>query len=356
MSPIIFTILVVGVAWIAIFISAPKETVQDEFYRQEVATEVFQKSLHGITQDGCTAISSMPKLDVLVVGNSHVYSGIDSYELAKAFPGQRTAVCSYGIFHLSNFDPLFSYLDSLEMKPRRIIWVIDFYMISESLIEDDAEQARKIFFDEATRQITYKKWNENIELGKPILGRTAEEYDDWFNKHSQAIANLDPNKVAAVVRANTLRDERETLEFFLKLKPNPNLARDLEGLCKSFKLRSIKADAIVSPVPPSEFWEPGYPDDLEERFSSLSAFFEESMPCLNNVVQLSLTDLNLDVRHFLNIIFEDFFDYKIFDDPETFQAKYEALNETQQRRFYDAHHLNPLGAKVFTRQVMEKLN
>ncbi|MDA9009626.1 hypothetical protein N9K16_06715 [Alphaproteobacteria bacterium] len=243
----------------------------------------------------------------------------------------------------------------MELKPSRILWVVNIGMSTISLVEDHAEESYRILFDKALRGAVYQRWGENQKSGLPILGKTESSYHDWFNAHKQKIESLDLDLVETSIQKFSFLDEIETLNFVPRLVANPRLNIDMGNLCKEFAIRGIQLNLIISPTPRAELWESGYPEEFLTQFSTQAELFREHTTCAKTVLAKPLKDWGIDVRHFLNQVFDDEFDYESFEDFESYWQTYQELDKEKQRTFYDVHHLNPLGAQLFTRKVMQEI-
>lgn len=345
--------VIVGVFWAglagAYWLNRPEPP---EFFEQVHSPE-FRMGLYNKGAESCVALASLDRLDVLVVGNSHVYAGIDAEAVAQAFPRQRTGVCALGTMRLEFLGHLFDYLDLHGLAPRRLILVVDPSALS--LFDIDDEQVRTTLFDEAVRTPILTEWTTARDQGLPLLGQTVAEIREQINFHEAQIEALDLNSVEQILAENTLRHEAYVNAFIGRMRLRPTLERELNEFCTQTRQRRMVVDIVGVP---------GGPFDLVEHPLEVNGIsiangveqFVDAFPCERRVVNRTLEGWGLDVRYRLNRLLDDEFDYAMFADPDSFAERYAALPDNRTRHYaYDSSHLNRVGARKFTQMAMREL-
>ncbi|XBQ16856.1 MAG: hypothetical protein ABL308_03025 [Oceanicaulis sp.] len=352
-SPRLFVVLVALAVWPAsIFLFAPRPEAPGEF-AEDVVSEDFLLSLYNIDKEACVALASLDRLDVLVVGNSHVYSGIDAWELAQAFPDRQTGVCAFGTWHLGTFDLLIDYLDHHGLEPRRLIWIVDPYFLQKPL-NDYLPDQQATLFDPVARSAVFDRWRTNLAQGSPISGVAAATLRAQIDEVEARTRALDREAAEALVLDVEFVHERHQ-GVYAGVEPDPAAPAALKRICRALSARGIAVDVVVSPMPRPEFVA-----DLPIEFSvdpyGLGPLFQEAMPCIDRLIDRPvLEDWGLDVRFLFNRGFDPEFPYDWIADRPAFEAGYATLPRRRQGAFYDVHHLNRAGARLFTRRVMEDL-
>lgn len=122
--------------------------------------------------------------------------------------------------------------------------------------------------------------------------------------------------------------------------------------------RGIRLDIVISPFQESLFHE--VEKSLgAERMGELIATADKVrayIDCSTMEIELSLADWGLDERHFINRSAQEDYDYSIWNNAEAFNAALEDMPGRAQLRVIDPDHLNPIGAEIFTKALVEKLD
>ncbi|MEL6567051.1 MAG: hypothetical protein AAFQ22_01440 [Pseudomonadota bacterium] len=355
--PFIFLFVLLALVWPAAFYFHRLNASDDNAFREVVSSDAFRMGLRLKSPDGCVALASMDRLNLVIVGNSHVFDGIDVHELAEAYPGKSVGVCALGHWNTDAFAPFLGYLDDQGLAPERVIWVADLGTLG--VVPTSAEfqtYYEALFSEPSVRAETQDVWTENIENGRPALGVSETDYANGLAQMHEALADVDPQNVEAIVRAHDLHDEIATRQLLKQLELNPRNDRNLRQLCAGITQRSITLDIVVYPLLPTtiELGDAGTADT--ELAMDIGGYLTETMECARRVVDAPLAEWQLDARHFINRWDTPGYDYGLWNDAESFAARYDALSGPDRARLFDTDHLNPVGAKIFTRELVRRLD
>jgi hypothetical protein len=348
-----FILLVAVLVWVPalwFWIDATPDTYE---FADVLQSENTLRTFDHRNGNGCAALAAQPGVDILVVGNSHTYAGIDHYTLARQFPDHRTGVCSHGVWHTDSFLPLFDFLDDHEVLPQTIIWVVDAYFLMDQIDSDYSRMMREMIENPAFVQEKQVEWEQNLDQTGFLTGEDFKELQAGRDLSETELFSRPSDFYEGLVRRHTFLHEQRNSRFF-SLGEDQSLDTKLRAVCRLVAARDIEFHLVASPLPPAELAEYLTPE-IEARMFNVADILAQRMPCVRSALSDDLAGWGLDMRHFFNRFANPEFPYGVFDDMDRFEHDYAALTRSQQLFFYDATHLNPFGAEIFTRELASRL-
>ena len=308
--------------------------------------------LSGTRGEGVAQCLALPYQapEVIVIGSSHVNAGIDAAEFAKA-SRLRTGLCALPRFNTDTLGQFVDYLDRHAMRPERIVWMADIGALLRGRLDAQRLQDSETLFTDARLQAeTARGWLARAQDGEPPLAMSSGVFRSRLAAQETALAGLDAAQVRrrleesrAVVFSRIFAIER-------RFEPHPNWQRNVAAFCEALDARGIALDVVISPLPDetaalAEF-------DPQEQLDALRS----AMPCVGRGVARDQAAWGLDTLHFVARRLDFDYDYAVWGrDPAEFEAYVASLPPEIANTVFDVDHLNAVGARVFTRELVEAL-
>jgi len=353
----IFILLFVLIIWPLSFLFFRAKSPETKVISDIVSTKAFLSTLQNKTTDACTSMAYMDRIDVVIVGSSLAYADIDPLILSEEFGGQSVAVCALSGWNTDYFVPFFKYLKEHNIAPARLIWLADDSShIRVHLHDERLKQAEGALFNAEFRNKLTQKWVETLGT-KEAFEKALEDYQKRLEFHSERLRNLSVEDVTKIALETDFASETAVLNIAKKAKPVPQNIDKLRKLCANISQRSIIFDIVIAPGPTTseEILSDSIKSSQALESVSLESYYQKNVPCVRSIVSKPLAEWNLDNRYFLNRDLRDDYPYDIWENPALFSESYEALGRRDQLRFYDANHLNGVGATIFTKSFVESL-
>jgi hypothetical protein len=356
-----FTFLAIaGLAIAAGLILADRRTGKADAFTDIVRSEDFQAGQrYRRGGDGCIALTAMDDVDVLVVGSSQAYAGIDAVTLANRFAPQSTAVCALPAWTMDHFALLIEFLEEQRITPRRIIWIADAVSVLETSVTDARlERARETFQSKEYQDLIRGQWAAMIERTGSPFPIDAEERRRRLARQFEALTALSVSDIEAVI---TRRDMAsfETLANLLEgAGPYPGRAALLAQFCAALDQRGIMLDVIVGPPPQATIARMQALDnpDLPASLEALGSDLEAWLPCARRVIARDASGWGLDLRHYVNRMGDSDYPYEVWRGAEAYAAYADRLGRTGRIDSFDGNHLNLAGAALFTEAMIDALD
>ncbi len=304
---------------------------------RSAAQDDFLASMRTNTSLGCQTLRARAPT-LLIIGDSHAYSGVDFRQLQQLLPDQRVSGCTMAGLAIDSLDLLTAYMDTNDIYPPAIVLLTSPYEFIDTPIKPTRLQQHRDILNSSSSSITTNAVQALRYLsGQPVFGTTAAHELARLNRHQPQIMRQDPKTVDALME--TTRDLNSPTTSFLDLPPARTNAQVISRFCNWIKAHSITLFALH--VPESPF--------MTRLRGNLDWYWNE-MARLNTcgtTYHGPLLSRDIDPRHFINRNFSDDYDYSIWTqgtDPEKILPA------------FDPDHLNPLGARLFSRNLADWLS
>lgn len=355
-KPVLFLLFFAVIIWPLNYVIHYAQPARDAEFSDIIASDEFKMGLYGDPVSGCVSLGAMKSVDMVVVGNSHVYAGVDAYVLSRVFPDKTIAVCGFSLWNLDTFDVFMSYLTELRLAPKDIVWLVDFGSIVDH--QNSLKRTKPIhhdyFFNKTTRAEVHNRWKNNIDNGEAVLELSSNQYFSQIDTHKAHLLKRNLATVNEIVYNTEFRDGLKLIKWFERSKVLPDIDRKTRQLCATLSQRNINL-TLVSQVIPIQSRELFHKTQFSDDILNTADYLNHRMPCVRQYIKPSLEDTGLDARYFFNRQMKDDFPYEILDNPDDFNKAYEKLSKREQARFYDLTHLNPVGAAQHTEFWAKKL-
>ncbi|MEO1038075.1 MAG: hypothetical protein AAFX09_00900 [Pseudomonadota bacterium] len=304
--------------------------------------------------EACIALAVRGDVDLLIVGSSHAYAGIDPFILAQAGPGQSAALCAVAGWNALSFAALIEFLETERITPRRLVWLADGAAMRQLPNgERFVEMIERFLLDASHQRSVQENWRDAIDEGHAVFRLDEAGREDRLERQRDGLARINPEAVEALATGPG-RASLDVLKTAMeRSEPLPGARQALRRLCSQAVQRNIRLDVVLSPVP----------DGTVQAMSGLLASPEEladalgeSLPCARRVIHRPLEQWGLDARHFVNRSADPDYSYEIWNDPDAFITHYESLSPRARLDVYDSNHLNAAGAEIFTRAVLQAID
>ena len=325
-----------------------------------VRSEDFQAGLrYQRAGEGCVALTAMEDVDVIIIGSSQAFAGIDAVTLARRFAPQTTAVCALPAWAVGHFDLFVAFLEAQRLTPRRIIWIADAMAILEtSASQDWLTQARQVFESRDVQAGVRGQWSASIERsGAPFPIDSAERLSR-LDRQREGIARLSVSNMEAVLASREMASMAFLANYLETARPYPRREQRLAQVCAALDQRGVALDIVVGPVPDQTIAHmQALPNPaLTPTLDDLGAQLKDLTPCARRVIARRAGDWGLDLRHYVNRMARPGYPYEIWDSPEAFAAHADGLDRSAHINLFDGNHLNLAGAVIFTEALAEAVN
>jgi len=320
-----------------------------------VSSDEFLMDLQNKSPDGCIALMHMDSVDVVLVGSSTAYSHVDAYILSEGFEGSTVGVCALAAWNADFFDYFFLFLKENHIDPDRIIWLVDQYSHLELTNHDKRKAyAISVFSDEALQQKKLEEWIEAYMADDYSRRKAKSEYNQKIDRHEEEISFLSLETVEEIVRQIEFPSVATLAKVLETAKPNPDNKNKLRKICDHIEQHSIHLDIVIAPIPKETelAFSKGEASLSSLEGVGLREYYQKYVQCERSLVEASLKDWGLDARYFVNRKLKPAYPYEIWNDRETFQARYDAMHPKLRSQLYDDSHMNGVGAVLFTEDLV----
>lgn len=314
-----------------IFLATQSNPFQRLAFRTLVSDEEY---LIGIRESnlGCTTLS-IRGAEVLVIGDSHAYAGWD-FVLLESYLNEKIGGCALGGLYVETLPVFIDKLVSNSLTPpKHIILSVSPRMFWESQTKSEQIGAHTALLDALTDDIS--PFLRRFFRREPL---PSERINSAVPRHRQKIGTLSQEQIRSKLNESrgTLRTLRDWEARLREVRFAPALTESINDVCDRIRTKGIKMSVVH--VPESPYLETLYPQWVWARYVAELRRFEA---CADIVVANKSSEFGLTNRHYVNRLLDDGFDYRQWSEPDPL---------TDDRAF-DADHMNPLGANLFTRGV-----
>lgn len=323
-----------------------------------VSTKGFLSTLQNKDADACLAMTYMERVDVVVVGSSLAYANVDPLVLSEEFGGKSVAVCALSGWNTDFFELFFKFLKENNIAPNRVVWLADGASSIRFKIHDKrVENAKNVIFNDDFRNKTAQKWTEALGT-KEQSQATLKSYQDRLAHHSHQLSILSNKKVTRIILDTDFKSET-ALDVIAKTAiAVPDNEDKLQKLCANILQRSMVLDIVIAPVPTTtnttNFTKLFETSNIVKD-SPVASYYKDNVDCARSVISDNLEYWGLDNRFYVNRGLRDDFPYDMWDEPASFDTRFNTLSAREQRWFYDSSHLNGVGATIFTKELVKRL-
>lgn len=273
--------------------------------------------------------------EAIVVGDSHTYAAWDFAELERRL-GLRLGACALGGLYAETVPTLLDYILREVPRPRQIILGLSPRMFWESPTKQEQVDFHNYLLK--TMEQDASAFVRRAVLGK-ALPRDGES--EAIARHASRIDALDEGSIVARLDRSTgtiktLKDWNARLND-LRFAADP--VKSGQQICQS--VRASGANLWVLHVPESPYLEARYSQEVWQRYGQA---VKALAPCAEKVLLDPASSYGLGNRHYVNRQLLDSHDYAVWQ----MQAP---LGDDLA---FDADHLNPVGARFFTRKALER--
>lgn len=274
--------------------------------------------------------------EVIVLGDSHTYAAWDFAELERRLR-LRVGACALGGLYAESVPALLAYALRETLRPRRIVLGLSPRMFWES----PTKQEQIDFHDYLLKTM---EQDASAFVRRAIFGQALprDGESEAIGRHASRIEALDEASVGA--RLDRSRGSIKTLrEWITRLGElrfaayPPHLG---EQVCRL--VQAAGATLWVLHVPESPYLEAHYSREVWERYGQA---IKALAPCAGKVLLDPATSYGLGNRHYVNRQLLDSHDY----------AAWHLQVPLSDDLAFDADHLNPVGARLFTGKVLDRL-
>ncbi|MEC9345888.1 MAG: hypothetical protein VYB54_06660 [Pseudomonadota bacterium] len=322
-----------------------------------VSSEPFLAGQWNNFRASCSSLIARRHLDLLVVGNSHADRSIDMYELARAYPGQNVGLCAWPAWDSGYFGPFMAFLDRFDVTVDRMIWIADLGSLNspgDGLLTKLRTAFEVHLRDDAANMVQWLEWSARDALFSAPLGISIDARNETILRQARAHDHIDPRKADAIVTRYPLpaRDRLIYLVTQTGAQRNPELAADLHDLCRILEAQNTRLDVVIYPV--LDITREIISESAGRQTPDTASELQNALSCVDSIFERPIADWGLDIRHFINL--NRPYTLDIWQDPESFSAKFSSLETSRQKMLLDFDHTNALGAKIFTEKLIEILD
>jgi len=324
--------LAVGLMYLAGMLASPNLRLSDEEYLANLR----ENSEFG------PATFLQKRARVLVIGDSHSYSGFDYAELARGLGTTSISSCAMGGFYADSLPMVVRLLRAQEYHPAVIIYgfsqrqLFDGKNKKAQLAQHERALAPKLF--PGLREAARNLWTVillQLDRKRAMLSWPGRD-DATFAANSGPIAALRPLGAGRMAAAAKLPGLATWDEVIASAKISEGQRGNLAELCAL--VRETGAELYVFCLPESPELESRYPEALrQEVLETLSVL----SGCAMRVEMERPEAYGLGDEHFVNRAMAFGYDY----------AKWRAPGFKPTGHDFDPDHMNLVGARVFTRSV-----
>ena len=274
--------------------------------------------------------------EVLVLGDSHSYAAWDFGGLERGL-GRRVGACALGGLYAESVPELMDY--ALRAAPQAKDIVLG---LSPRMFWESPTRKNQIDFH---RQLFGTMTPDAAPFVLQAIGRKRLPYDDEAAavlRHGSRLESLDEVAVAARLELSpqSIRTLRDWSERLRDVKYVPELSRTAQEICGIVRAAGLRL--WVLHIPESPYLEARYSAAVWEQYRNE---VDALRPCAQRIVLDRAVSYALGNRHYVNRQLKDEHDY----------AGWSSTVPLSDDLAFDADHLNPVGARLFTPRVLDRM-
>lgn len=272
--------------------------------------------------------------DILVLGDSHSYTGLDFNLIAEEFGTEKIAACTLGSMFIESVLYALQQYESLGALPKTVI-----YATSTRAFWEERNKKEMLFSHKA--QISAVNQGDLLfsvqNVFAYLFGRDSSAYRDARRRlevNTPLVEAMNEENIARVLARSA--GDAPSLANWRKRIAEAEFTPDAEDLIRQVGelVRRHGITLFVVAVPESPWLEKEYPAWIRERYYGLLRAFK---PYARGVFIYTAADAGLGNRHFINRSLKSGYDYSKWDAPE-FHGRVD----------FNADHMGGVGALRFT--------
>jgi hypothetical protein len=305
---------------------------------------------------GCDTFPSVDP-DILLIGDSHLYAGVDFNILSIAF-SKSVSACALGGLYAESIPFVLKRIEQSDHYPDTIIYAASLRQLTEGRHKarqiaghrqrlnaepvctpfSGKEGLLKILKDCGPGYLAKAAFKKI--LGKPLYRTSAGRERAAIDRHASKIDSIggDVFSLPVLLNSPAYKDQWERRIAEIELDSHlDGVYSELEGFVRSHSVRFY-----VIAMPESPLLESMYPPEVREGYERM---LERFKPFAERVISLDVRSWGIGNRHFVNRQLLDNYDYDRW-------CSTDFLPSTDDM---DLDHMNPVGAVLFTRKIVERI-
>ena len=297
---------------------------------------------------GCSSFNQL-KNDILVIGDSHAYAGIDFYRLKELTGSQKISSCTMGGLYFETLIELLKKIEAGGNYPTNIIYGLSLRQFTTG--SDKEQQIAE--HHKLINSIGYIDRNAFLNIKTNFLNYFDDEHIKHVlvNERSNLLAywvplinNLDKNEVNRVFEELDHSAKHNWRKYLNQLKFINENKSNIERFCKL--INKIETNLFLVDIPESPFLQRQYKSAEIEDYKNVIAMLNQ---CSKKVVKLTNEEWGIEARHFLNRSLNKSFN---FDEIVTLTNK---APDLQRSIAFDLDHINLVGAQIVTEKIYNEI-
>jgi len=279
---------------------------------------------------------ALRRADVVVLGDSHSYAAWDFAELERRLQ-QRVGACSPGGLYAESVPGLLQYAIATSPDAKRVILGLSPRMFWESPTKQEQLDFHVYLFKTLSPDV--------VPFIRRAFLRKALPHDDEaqaIRRHEARIEALNEAAIAARLDRSrqTIRTLRDWNDRLKDVRFAPGFDAIAQDICA--KVRAANLHLWVLHVPESPYLEARYSKETWDRYRHAVNALK---PCAEKILLDEARTYGLGNRHYVNRQLKDEHEY----------TGWGLSTPISDDLAFDADHLNPVGARLFTRNVLDRL-
>ena len=304
----------------------------------QLAKEDYLSNLRENTTFGCKTFLAR-KADILVLGDSHAFAGIDFNTLANGLKTESLSACPVGAFYIETFPLIQNLIEKNEGQTHYVPKVIILGTSPRQFIDD---KLKYFFFgvqrDYLEQQFTIRDFLKGIKkTGLQFEELTTDKTFVTQNKnlafHGPKIEGMTPQSASNYIETFPGKGTEYWRDFIEHSKFTDGIQEKIQKVCVFVKKKHIAL--FVVDIPESPFLEKMEAPTIRKKYLEILNQFSS---CAKIVVEPP-SYYGIDDRHFFNRYLDEKFDYNTVKDLKHVESK-----------DYDLDHMNLVGAHRFTKK------
>lgn len=284
---------------------------------------------------GCLLMREI-RPNLLVLGDSHAYAGVDYVELERSIAPQQAGHCAIGAAFMETMDQWLTYFETSGYRPQSIVFATSPRMFAVNSGKDTRRAiVHKFLFDENFKSNTAAGWLKDEADGKPAFGESAPEAAGKLARHRPRIEALDDRLIELTMQ----RSRGQYLQNWNsagKIRFTQGADVMISKACARLRKLGIRLTVAHLPMSPRAWRQ--YSMSQKAEYDRLLSQFSA---CAGRILDSSATSGLVTAKDFVNRQMADDYDYGAWDGrPRDFGA--------DGHKIIDFDHMNAAAAQRFT--------
>lgn len=289
------------------------------------------------------------KNDILVLGDSHSYTGIDFYKLSQLTGTTKISSCTVGGLYFDSLVDLFEKIPTFQNRPANIIYGLSLRQFTTGADrESQLQEHRKLFVAIGVNpQNVFLKIKKNVEtLAKELIIRSSlqvqrrNDLEYW----TPIFSKLEVSKVDEVFDQLHHSTKDNWQKYMQQLKFLESNEVNIKRFCEVVQKNNM--NLILVDLPESPYLQKMYKTEYLQAYAQI---IQKLSVCAKKVVSLNHKEWGIDARHFLNRNLSRNWD---------FLELHSNLNQAPVDRkaiAFDLDHPNLVGAQIITEKMYQEI-